>query len=226
MSDPALGMPTRPKSTERPSTARWGGAGSDSPHPASAPVSPTARTPAATSAATNRVLTAPASTATTISSVASSVIRRPSTCRFSMPAALSAASISLPPPWTIDQRHALLRRPGDGRDDRRQPRPIFEQLAAELQNDEADTMSTSKRFTTKDTKDTKEVTFSEEPSVLGSSVSSVVSGLLRPCSFVVVDRLAHFTTVRCARRGPASRSCSGRPARTRLSAGCRSPTRG
>ena len=45
-----LGMPTRPRSTELPSTARCGGAGSDSPQPPSAPVSPTARTPAAVSA--------------------------------------------------------------------------------------------------------------------------------------------------------------------------------
>ena len=44
-----------------------------------------------------------------------------------------------------DQRHALLRRAGDGRDDRRQPRPIFEQLAAELQDDGP---STSVFFTT------------------------------------------------------------------------------
>ena len=43
----ALGMPTRPRSTDRPSTARCGGASSDRPQPASAPVSPTARTPAA-----------------------------------------------------------------------------------------------------------------------------------------------------------------------------------
>src|SRR5262249_46003389 len=52
------------------------------------------------SAATNRVFTAPASTETTTSSVASSVILRPSTCRFGMPAAASAASISRPPPCT------------------------------------------------------------------------------------------------------------------------------
>ena len=61
----------------RPSTGRTS---------ASAPVRPTARTPAATSAATSRVLTVPASTATTTSSVGASVMRRPSTCRFSMPA--------------------------------------------------------------------------------------------------------------------------------------------
>ena len=74
------------------------------PHAASAPVSPTALTPAVVSAATNRVLIVPASTLTTTSSVASSVIRSPSTWRFSMPATFSAASISLPPPCTIDQR--------------------------------------------------------------------------------------------------------------------------
>ena len=96
----ADGTPTRPRSTTRPSTVRCGGAGSDRPHAASAPVSPTAATPAAVSAATRRVLMAPASTETTTSSVGSSVMRSPSTCRFSIPAAFNAASISRPPPCT------------------------------------------------------------------------------------------------------------------------------
>jgi hypothetical protein len=65
---------------------------------ASAPVSPTGRAPARRTAATSRVLIAPASTATTTSSVGSSVTRRPSTCRFGIPATASAASISFPPP--------------------------------------------------------------------------------------------------------------------------------
>ena len=62
---------------------------------------PDGATPAVVSAATNRVLITPARTDTTTSNVGSSVIRSPSICRFSMPAAFSAASISLPPPWTI-----------------------------------------------------------------------------------------------------------------------------
>ena len=60
---------------------RWstyaGGAALTRPTPASAPVRPTAGTPAAPSAATNRVFTRPASTLTTISSVGSSVMRSP-----------------------------------------------------------------------------------------------------------------------------------------------------
>ena len=97
----SLGTPTRPRSTIRPSTVRWGGAASDSPHARVRAGQPDrGARPPASSAATNRVLTAPASTETTTSSVGSSVIRSPSTCRFSMPAALSAASISLPPPCT------------------------------------------------------------------------------------------------------------------------------
>ena len=71
------------------------------PTPASAPVRPTAGTPAAPSAATNRVFTSPASTLTTTSSVGSSVMRSPSTCRFSMPTRASDASISRPPPCTM-----------------------------------------------------------------------------------------------------------------------------
>ena len=74
--------------------------------PASAPGQPDGVDTAAANAATNRVLTAPARTDTTTASVGSSVIRSPSTCRFSMPAAFSAASISLPPPWTMPGRRA------------------------------------------------------------------------------------------------------------------------
>ena len=106
------------------------------------------------SAATSRVLTAPASTETTTSSVGSSVMRRPSTCRFSIPATFSAASISLPPPCTIDERRP---RAGDrlhGGDDRRQVRAILEQLAAELEDERSG--SHHRVLNTKDTKDTKE----------------------------------------------------------------------
>ena len=81
------GSPTRPRSTSSPLVARCGLAGLTGPTPASAPVSPTACPPAALIAATNRVLIDPASTATTTCSVASSVIRRPSTwCLGSPPA--------------------------------------------------------------------------------------------------------------------------------------------
>ncbi len=101
MLDELFGSPTRPSSTDCPPTVLCGGATSEMPQPPSAPVSPAAGTPAAESVATNRVLTTPASTETTTSSVGSSVMRRPSTCRFSMPASFSAASISLPPPCTM-----------------------------------------------------------------------------------------------------------------------------
>ena len=53
-------MPTRPRSTELPVDGRGAAApASTSPQPASAPVRPTARTPAAVSAATSRVLIVP-----------------------------------------------------------------------------------------------------------------------------------------------------------------------
>ena len=67
---------------------------------ASAAVRPTGRPPARRTPATSRVLMLPASTPTTTSNVAASVTRRPSTWRFGIPAAASAASISRPPPCT------------------------------------------------------------------------------------------------------------------------------
>ena len=141
---PHVGLAVRDADASRdppicPSTERCGGAGSESPQRPSAPVSPTAGTPACASAATNRVLIVPASTATTASSVGSSVMRSPSTCRFSMPACLSAASISLPPPWTITTGSQA--RLDDARhrgDDGLKPRRIVEQLAAELDDDHSD----------------------------------------------------------------------------------------
>src|SRR5215510_9381319 len=68
--------------------------------PASAPVRPTAFTPAAHSAATNAVLMRPASTDTTVSSVSASVTRRPSANTGALPRAFRSASIARPPPWT------------------------------------------------------------------------------------------------------------------------------
>mgnify|MGYP003694479805 CR=1 FL=1 len=126
-----VGMPTRPRSTVRPSVARCSGAVSDRPHSPSAPVNPTAPTPAVLSAATSRVLTAPASTATTTSSVASSVIRRPSTCRFSTPAVFSAGVDLLAAAVDDDHRSAGGNR-ADGRNHVGELRPILEQLAAEF----------------------------------------------------------------------------------------------
>ncbi len=58
-------------------------------------------TPAAVSSATSVLLTIPARTSTTISSVGSSVMRSPLCVRFSMPSAARAESIFFPPPWTM-----------------------------------------------------------------------------------------------------------------------------
>ena len=77
--------------------------------PASAPVSPTARPPAALMAATKRVLMAPASTETTTSSVGASVTRRPSTCRFGMPA-LGQRRVDLPAAAVDDDQRGRARR--------------------------------------------------------------------------------------------------------------------
>src|SRR5206468_1799194 len=52
----SAGTPTLPRSTVRPSTAWCGGAACESPHAPSAPVNPTAATPALLSAAVSRVL--------------------------------------------------------------------------------------------------------------------------------------------------------------------------
>jgi hypothetical protein len=79
------------------------------------------------------VLIAPASTDTTTSSVGSSVIRSPSTCRFSIPAAFNAASISRPPPCTTTSGTGG-GDAADGRHDRLQPFGALEQLASEFQN--------------------------------------------------------------------------------------------
>ena len=83
-------------------------------------------------AATNRVLTVPASTSTTTPIVCSSVTRRPSTWRFGTPMRASAASISRPPPWTTARRvRSATRASIDGQ--RREPLGLLEQLAAELE---------------------------------------------------------------------------------------------
>ena len=94
------GVPTIPRSTESPLVALCNAAFFTGATPASAPVNPIARPPAALMAATNRVLMDPASTETTISSVSGSVTRRPSTWRLGMPTCASDASISRPPPCT------------------------------------------------------------------------------------------------------------------------------
>ena len=114
--------PHRRRAAARPCTAAM---------PASAPVRPTARPPAALIAATKRVFTAPASTSTTMPSVAASVTRRPSTCRLAMPARASAASISRPPPCTTTSGR---RRRGNRRRQLAHARRLLEQLASELQH--------------------------------------------------------------------------------------------
>ena len=115
----AHGAPTRPRSTRSPATVTIGAARFIVATVASAPVNPTGLPPARRTAATRRVLMAPARTETTTSSVGASVTRSPSTCCFGMPAVLSAASISLPPPCTTtsdaccDSRAIALATPPD-----------------------------------------------------------------------------------------------------------------
>ena len=89
--------------------------------------------PRARSAATRRVLMAPASTETTTSRVRASVTRRPSICCLGIPAAARAESISRPPPWTITRAECLARAAIPVAR-RRSSSAVLEQLAAELQD--------------------------------------------------------------------------------------------
>ena len=82
----AVGLADEAEIDERPSTARCGSAARRADAGVRAGRPTAASRPRHSSAATKRVFTAPASTATTTSSVAASVMRRPSTCRFAMPA--------------------------------------------------------------------------------------------------------------------------------------------
>ena len=125
------GTPTRPKSTagpQAPRRCRRSLTGSTA-HPRRS-VRPSAP-PAAVSAATRRVFTAPARTETTRSSVGPSVMRRPSTLPLEIPAAFSAASIARPPPCTITSGSAaasrwIVRRPHAGR--RAAPRRVHRRI--------------------------------------------------------------------------------------------------
>ena len=111
----SAGSPTSPRSTTVPAVDRCAAVRVARPSPASTPVRPTAGTPHATSAATSSVFAVPASTETTTSSVARSVMRRPSTFFGAMARRSSSASIARPPPCTTTSGRC-------GRDGRRPAR--------------------------------------------------------------------------------------------------------
>ena len=101
---------------------------------ASAPVSPTGLPPARRTAATSRVLIAPASTDTTTSSVGASVTRKPSTCCFGMPA-VAERGVDLLAAAVHDDERRVLRQRGDRLGDALEILRLLEQLAAELQDE-------------------------------------------------------------------------------------------
>ena len=127
------GSPTRPRSASSPATVRSGAARRERPIRPSAPVRPTARPPAAPIAATSAVLVRPASTETTVSSVAASVTRRPSTKRGRL-AARAQLGVDRPAAAVDDDERPDAARRTIAAAAERDRRGVLEQLAAEFED--------------------------------------------------------------------------------------------